>query len=56
MGDDEILIQKIANLELDILKCNLEGFGEYLGETTSDKLYLVFQKLIEMYITKTIKL
>ena len=39
MKDDEILIQNIANVELDILKCNLEGFGEYLGETNRDIHY-----------------
>ena len=27
MKDDEILIQNIANVELDILKCNLEEIG-----------------------------
>lgn len=53
MGDDEKLIQKIANIELDILKCNLEGFGEYLGETDRGIHYKDDQTLAE-YILEDI--
>ena len=53
MKDDEILIQNIANVELDILKCNLEGFGEYLGETNRD-IHYKDDKNLAKYIAENI--
>lgn len=53
MRGDEELIQKIANLELDILKCNIEGFGEYLGESDRGVHYKDDKTLVD-YLTEDV--